>query len=470
VYSTYLGGSSTDLGLGIAVDRSGNAYVTGQTFSTNFPTVNALQPSFGGAPSDAFAAKINASGSALVYSTYLGGGNFDSGQGIAVDRSGNAYVTGYTTSTNFPTAHALQPSSGGGSDAFAAKINASGSALVYSTYLGGSSNDIADGIAVDSAGNAYVTGNTLSTNFPTVNALQPSSGGGFDAFAAKINASGSALIYSTYLGGSSDDFGFGIAVDRSGNAYVTGRTGSTNFPTVNALQPSSGGGNDAFAAKISVTGSALVYSTYLGGSGDENGNGFAGIAVDSSGNAYVTGGTTSTNFPTVNALEPSFGGGPSDAFAAKINAGGSALVYSTYLGGTSDDYGYGIAVDSSGNAYVTGQTASTNFPTAHALQPSSGGGFDAFLAKIVAAADLQLTNSAPPTVNRGSTLTYTIVVNNLGPDTAVKLKITDAVPKGTTFNSVTFAAGTCTTPPAGGTGTVICSSASLASASNVTEA
>jgi uncharacterized repeat protein (TIGR01451 family) len=181
----------------------------------------------------------------------------------------------------------------------------------------------------------------------------------------------------------------------------------------------------------------------------------------------VTGLTTSTDFPTANALQPSAGGG-GDAFAAKINASGSALVYSTYLGGSSDDLGQGIAVDSSGNAYVTGYTFSTDFPTANALQPNSGGGIDAFLAKIVATADLQLTNSAPSTVSSGSTLTYTIVVNNLGPDTAVKLKITDAVPAGTTFNSVTFV-GTCTHPPAGGTGTVTCSAASLTSPSNVTE-
>jgi uncharacterized repeat protein (TIGR01451 family) len=333
--------------------------------------------------------------------------------------------------------------------------------------LGGSSDDEGYGIAVDSAGNAYVTGYTYSTNFPTVNALQPSSGGGPDAFAAKINASGSALVYSTYLGGSRDDIGNGIAADSAGNAYVTGYTLSGNFPTVNALQPSFGGGfNDAFAAKINASGSALVYSTYLGGSSDDVGY---GIAADSAGNAYVTGDTASTNFPTVNALQPSFGGGGGDAFVAKINASGSALVYSTYLGGSNSDVGAGIAVDRSGNVYVAGYTLSTNFPTVNALQSSSGGGLDALLAKIATTADLQLTNSAPSTVNSGSTLTYTIVVNNLGPDKDVRLKITDAAPKGTTFNSVTFPAGTCTTPPVGGTGTITCSSATLASASNVTE-
>ena len=381
VYSTYLGGSNLDTGYGIAVDTAGNAYVTGVTSSANFPTVNALQATLAGSE-NAFITKINASGSALIYSTYLGGSGYDAGMGIAVDASGNAYVAGNTGSIDFPTANALQPASGGGEDAFVAKINASGSALVYSTYLGGSALENGEAIAVDTAGNAYVTGQTSSTNFPTANALQSTSGGGYyNAFVTKINASGSALVYSTYLGGSGSDGGSGIAVDASGNVYVTGNTSSTNFPKVNALQSTLAGNYNGFVTKFNATGSALIYSTYLGGSGGDQGN---GIAVDASGNAYVTGITSSFDFPTVNALQSAYAG-TYDAFVSEINANGSALIYSTYLGGSNRDFGLGIAADPSGNAYVTGNTSSTNFPTANALQAALGGrgaGINAFVTKI----------------------------------------------------------------------------------------
>jgi Beta-propeller repeat len=384
VYSTYLGGSTSDYGLGIAVDATGNAYVTGETVSPNFPTAKALQPTFGG-DSDAFVSKINASGSALVYSTYLGGSGGDFGKGIAVDATGNAYLTGATSSTDFPTANALQPNLGGGGaiNAFVTKINASGSALVYSTYLGGSFSDSGSAIALDAFGNVYVTGSTGSSNFPTVNPLQSAPGriGAFNAFVSKINAPGSALVYSTYLGGSVEDVGNAIAVDTSENVYLTGDTSSTDFPTANALQPTLAAQKNAFVTKINAGGTALVYSTYLGGTVFDFG---LGIAVDATGNAYVTGETVSPNFPTAKALQPTFGG-VADAFITKINAAGSALVYSTYLGGASADGGTGIAVDSSGNAYVLGETSSTNFPTANAPQPTFGGISDAFVCKINAA-------------------------------------------------------------------------------------
>ena len=368
-YSTYLGGEEEDVGTGIAVDNAGNAYVTGYT-EGDFPTLNPLQP-YQSADDTAFVTKINSSGSALVYSTYLGGDFGNPGYGIAVDSAGNAYVTGSTTSSNFPTLNPLQPHLEGEANAFVAKLNPTGSALVYSTYLGGSVDDVGMGIAVDNAGNAHVTGGTESTNFPTKNPLQPTYGGGYNnAFVAKINPSGSALVYSTYLGGSVDEAGFGIAVDSSGDTYVTGLAGSPDFPTKNPLQPALGGGYDAFVAKINPSGSALRYSTYLGGSGTDVGY---GIAVDSSANAYVVGATASTNFPTRNPLQPVYGGG-GDAFVAKINPSGSALVYSTYLGGSANDLGLGIAVDNSGNANVTGYTNSTNFPTtAGAFQTSPAG-------------------------------------------------------------------------------------------------
>ncbi len=400
-YSTYLGGGSSDIGYGIAVDSAGNAYVTGTTFSSDFPTVNALQPTRHGYY-DAFVAKLNPAGSALVYSTYLGGRSQDYGYGIAVDSAGNAYVTGTTFSSDFPTVNALRPGLSGSADAFVAKLNAAGSALVYSTFLGGSdfvfltefglayAYDSGSAIAVDSAGNAYVTGTTPAFDFPTVNALQPTLAGFANAFVAKLNPAGSALVYSTFLGGSSgscDEYGFcypasddglGIAVDSTGNAYVTGTTPSPDFPTVNALQPTLHGYYDAFVAKLNAAGSALVYSTYLGGSDYDSGY---GIAVDSAGNAYVSGTTSSSDFPTASPLQPALGG-YQDAFAAKLDPAGSALVYSTYLGGNGGSQGFGIAVDSAGNAYVTGATTSSDFPTANPLQPALGGYQDAFVAKL----------------------------------------------------------------------------------------
>jgi hypothetical protein len=384
-YSTYLGGSGDDTPDRITVDSGGNAYVTGYTSSTDFPTASPLQPPFGGGAEDAFVAKLNVTGDALVYSTYLGGSNDDGGYGIAVDASGNTYLTGYTSSTDFPTASPLQPVSGGGpEDAFVAKLNATGNVLVYSTYLGGSGYDYGSTIVADTAGNVYVTGPTSSTDFPTANALQPAFGGGpEDGFVAKLNAAGDALVYSTYLGGSGDDSGDLMVVDASGNVYVTGPTSSTDFPTVNPLQPAFGGGTaDGFVAKLNAAGDALVYSTYLGGSDEDFGR---SIAVDASGNAYVTGQTSSADFPTVSPLQPAFSGGTTDGFVAKLNAAGSALVYSTYLGGSDEDFGDSITVDTSGDVYVTGGTYSTDFPTVSPLQPASGGSQDAFITKLNAA-------------------------------------------------------------------------------------
>ena len=372
VYSTYLGGSAPDTSFSIAVDAKGNAYVTGNTKSSDFPTKNPLQPSSSNngnfVVTDAFVAKLNQQGSALLYSTYLGGNSDDSSQGIAVDANFNAYVTGLTSSTNFPTKNPLQPNIGAASDAFVAKLNQQGSALVYSTYLGGNSDDFSQSIAVDANFNAYVTGLTSSTNFPTKNPLQPTSAGAQDAFVAKLNRQGSALVYSTYLGGSQYDNSSSIAVDTKGNAYLKGYTASTNFPTKNALQSTSGGSYDNFVMKLNQQGSALVYSTYLGGSGVELGN---GVAVDVNGNTYITGSTTSTDFPTKNPLQPSIGGNY-DAFVAKLNQQG-AFVYSTYLGGSQEDRGNSIVVDAQGNVYLTGLTYSNNFPTKHPLQPTNYG-------------------------------------------------------------------------------------------------
>jgi hypothetical protein len=401
VYSTYLGGSSLDYGRGIAVDTSGNAYVTGYTQSIDFPvTVGVFQP-FNLGYYDAFVTKLNSTGSALVYSTYLGGDSSDFGMGIAVDAAGDAYVTGQTGSgsTSFPTTPgAFQPAYAGGPyDAFVTKLNPTGSALVYSTFLGGGASDAGgfaldagSSIAIDSDDNAYVTGSTDSTNFPTTpGAFQTTylrnccEFPPFHAFVTKLNPAGSALVYSTYLGGGSSDGGSGIKVDAGGNAYVTGSTSSIDFPTtIGAFQATFAGDfRDAFVTKLNPAGTALVYSSFLGGSSDDSAS---GIAVDAIGNAYVTGGTASINFPTTLGAPQPINGGGLDAFVMKLNPIGSALVYSTYIGGTNNDFGASITVDTTGNAYVAGQTGSSNFPTTSgAFQPVSAGGYDAFVAKIV---------------------------------------------------------------------------------------
>jgi len=362
VYSTYIGGSGYEVGFGIAVDGSGNAYVTGYTNSTNYDvTPGAFQTTNGGL-ADVFVTKLNATGTALVYSTYIGGSGYDGGYAIAVDGSGNAYVTGLTDSPDYDvTPGAFQTTNGGGQDVFVTKLNATGTALVYSTYIGGSGYEVGRGIAVDSSGNAYVTGWTRSTDYDvTPGAFQTTNEGGEDVFVTKLNATGTALVYSTYIGGFLDDEGNAIAVDGSGNAYVTGETNSTDYDvTPGAFQTTFGGGwADVFVTKLNATGTALVYSTYIGGSGGEVGR---GIAVDGSGNAYVTGPTSSTDYDVTPGAFQTTNGGRADAFVTKLNAAGTALVYSTYIGGSDDDYGIAIAVDGSGNAYVTGVTYSTDY-------------------------------------------------------------------------------------------------------------
>jgi hypothetical protein len=393
VYATFLGGSGFDRGLGIAVDAAGNAYVTGSTASLIFPGVggSSIDPVPNSA-GNAFVTKIDASGTSIVYSTFLGGGGGDYGTAIAVDATGNAYVTGVTASATFPgvSGSSIQPAPGGGDDAFVTKVDASGASIVYSTFLGGSGNDAAMGIAVDGAGNAYVTGGTSSASFPGVagSSIQPAYAGAGDAFVTKINAAGTAIAYSTFLGGVGDDVGRGIAVDRLGNAYVTGGSGSPSFPGVGggSIQPANAGGlSDAFVTKINAAGTAIAYSTFLGGADDDGGG---GIAVDAAGAAYVTGFTDSTSFAGVggSSLQPASGGGR-DAFVTKIDPSGGAIVYSTFLGGSGGDGGFGIAADGAGNAYVTGITTSTAFPgvTASSIQPGNGGGWDAFVTEINAA-------------------------------------------------------------------------------------
>ncbi len=397
LYSTTIGGGGDESGNGIAVDASGNAYVTGITNSKNFPIVGGFQPNaststnLNGTTSvfnQAFVLKLNATGTALTYSSYLGGNGNDFGRAIAVDAQGNAYVTGNAFSFNFPVKNAIQPTKGDlstfNADAFAVKVNAAGNALVYGTYLGGSGDDQGAAIAVDAAGNAYLTGETISPDFPTVKPLQGSRAGNpnsafYDAFLTKINAAGTAVTYSTYLGGSNTDAANGIAVDVMGNAYIAGFTFSRDFP-VAPPQPVAG---TAFVTKVSNDGSTVIYSRSFGGNGTDTAT---ALALDGAGNAYVTGSTSSTNFPSINAplnltgLVPP-GGFVQVTFVVKINAAGTALIYSTPFGGGAD-VGSGIGVDGNGNAYLTGQTSSTNFPTVAPIQLNLGGGIDAFAAKL----------------------------------------------------------------------------------------
>jgi Ca2+-binding RTX toxin-like protein len=372
VYSTFLGGEGYDAGLSIDADANGNAYVTGLTSSTAFPTSPTAFQTGKAAGIDAFVTKLDPTGSTAVYSTYVGGGGDEWGSGIAVDALGDAYVTGRTDSANFPTTPgAFDTSFNGGVDAFVLKLNDTGSALEYSTYLGGigfehDRDNIfiirATAIDVDGSGNAYVTGQTTSGDFPTANAIDATHGGGFcpggnlvcsDVYVTKLNATGSALVYSTFLGGSDEDAGRAIFVDGANNAYVVGAA-FPGFPiTPGAFQPTSQG-FEAFATKVNAAGSALVFSTFLGG---ELSDEALGVAADGSGNTYVTGSTTSFEFPTTaGAFQIEKIGNEPDAFVTKLNATGSGLVYSTYLGEREIDEAFGIAVDGAGSAHIAGHS------------------------------------------------------------------------------------------------------------------
>jgi Carboxypeptidase regulatory-like domain/Beta-propeller repeat len=563
VYSSILGGAS--FGHAITVDDFGNVYLTGETTSNNLPIRNPFQ-SVNRGNTNAFVTKINAAGTEILYSTYLGGSFHDRAHAIAVDSAGNAYLTGTTSSTDFPTLNPIQPElitqfPGGGVDVFITKLNARGSGLMFSTYLGGPGFDIGYGIAVDSSGNTYLTGEAMSDWPTTVQAFQPNHAAVFEAFITKLSPSGTQILYSTYLGGRADDFGGAIAVDASENAYITGYTNSSlDFPVRNALQPQFGGGeSDAFVAKIPTvpapfvfpldsfdeenggmpapsysnfsnwnvtagqvdlqlfnsndnlmvnldvvpsqgatieTKSPLVlspgtyrlrfdlairtvadtvtvrlgnvfrktfsgssgtletvvtdvliatqtsaklsfefagglgngiyldnvgffarngheYVTFLGGSAEEDARTAfsSGIKVDGAGNAYVTGITASIDFPRVNAIQRALAGG-TDVFVSKLNPLGSALVYSTYLGGSGGDAGNDISTDQDGNAYVVGNTMSTNFPVKNAVQPTFGGdtqfGGDAFITKLNAT---------------GNTIIYSTYLGGAGTDVAEDVAI-----------------------------------------------
>jgi len=390
-YCGYVGGPSYDYGYGIAADSKGCAYITGYTYSmgTAFPVAAGPDLTFNGGSADAFVAKLNAAGTAFEYCGYIGGSGNDYGYGIAVDLSGNAYVTGYTNSmaSTFPVLKGPYLTYNGLMDVFVAKVKADGTALDYCGYIGGSDNDYGRSIAVDGSGNAYVTGYTSSTasTFPVSTGPYLIHNGLIDVFVAKVKADGTALDYCGYIGGSGNDYGYGIALDLSGNAYVTGATASTEatFPVLTGPYLTHFGLMDVFVAKVKADGTALDYCGYIGGSGNDYGY---GIAVDLFENAYITGVTssTATDFPVLGGPDMTYNGGYYDAFVAKINAGGTSLSYCGYIGGAGYDAGTGIAVDGWGDAYITGYTSSKedSFPVKGGPSLTNNGSFDAFVAEV----------------------------------------------------------------------------------------
>ncbi len=379
LYSTYLGGTLADYGYSIAVDTSGCAYMTGRTASADFPTMNPLFSANTGG--DAYVAKLSQDGGSLVYGTYLGGSASDISWDIDLGADGSAYVVGYTLSTDFPTAIPYQDSLAGSYDVFVSKINSAGSALAYSTYIGGTKTDIGQGITVDASGRAYFTGYTLSEDFPVAAAYQDTmtSADKPELFVCRLSAVGSSLSYSTYLGGTGSDYGRDIALGTDGSMFVYGRTLSSNFPKASAYQASLRGLSDLFIAKFNAAGSQLLYGTYLGGTADEYAG---GIDVDNSNRMFIVGRTSSANFPSVSAFQTTNGGGTSDIVAVRLNAAGSQLDYSTYLGGDSTDQAEAIVVNNQSYVYMAGQSNSPDLPMKRPLQSTLGGNTDALVAII----------------------------------------------------------------------------------------
>ncbi len=459
VYSTYLGGNNSDAGFAIAVDASTNVVVAGFTDSNNFPTRNAYQSGPRGF-ADAFVVKLNAAGSMLTYGTYLGGADDDVALGVAVDSSGRIHVTGNTSSTNFPAKNAYKSTFQGGIvDAFVSRLDPalSGSAsLLYSTYLGGDSDEEGHAVAVDGSARTYVTGNTSSTNFPvTAGVVQTNLQSFFvDAFVTKLNTANSgasSLTYSTYLGGTNSENLFApgsLTVDASSNVFVVGSTGSTNFPvTTTGLQTNYGGGfTDGFVVKLSSTATAILYGSYLGGTEEDS---VRDVAVDSQSKLHLAGATGSADFSvTAGAFQLSFGGGVSDAFLVKLDpavAGQAGLISASYLGGTADDAANGIAIASPTNVFIAGETSTNGFPvTAGAVFTNWAGGFEGFIARVVASAEAGLTVASPGVVQIGTDYSYTLTVTNKGELAASGMAVTNRLGSLVNFLSAIPSQGSCT--------------------------
>jgi hypothetical protein len=379
VFSTYLGGSGDDEANGIVIDSAGQVFITGQTNSLDFPVQNPLQPEMAG-DWDAFLTKLTADGTTLVYSTYLGGNSIEIGTDIATDSTGNIYVTGSTWSADFPTANAIQASHGGYIDSFVVKYEPDGSTVSYSTYLGGSAREQGLAIAVSQNGDAFITGDTTSVDFPVINAFQPNFQGVVDAFVARLTTNGNILVYSTYLGGNSIEVGHDIVLNNGNDAFVIGHTTSPDFPIVNGFQPGMSGGTEAFIVELTPQGNSLAYSSFLGGSGFDIGYDIALDAYENIYMVGWTNSLdfpVVNAFQPTHTL-----GNNMDAFAVKLMADGSALVYSTYLGGTQDDNGRTITVDNKNDVYIAGASYSLDFPMTNPIQGNNAGELDAFISKL----------------------------------------------------------------------------------------
>ncbi len=362
VYATFLGGSENDRAYDVRVDGSGQLVVVGETLSPTYDTTPGVFQASKNGGRDVFVTKLNAAGTGLIYSTFLGGSQDDIARCVHLDSIGQVLVAGWTYSSDFTvTTDAVQASHGGGSDVFVAKLDAAGAALVYATYLGGSGDDEGWGLTVDKNGNTYVTGQTYSADFPvTSGAWQSTHQGGWDAFVTKLNAMGTTLLFSTYLGGSNADYGRAIVVNKTDNAYVAGRTYSTDFPTVmGAYQTVLNGGSDVFVVQMDPGGSMPIYATYFGGSSDEH---VYDLLVDGNGNCIITGRTYSSDFMvTPNVVQSFFGGGSYDVFVTQFNALATDVLFSTYLGGTDTERGNNLALDNMGNLHLVGETSSADF-------------------------------------------------------------------------------------------------------------
>jgi hypothetical protein len=378
LFSTYVGGTGSDEAGGIAVDASGGVVVVGGTDGTDFPTTAGAYQTSSRGRSDAFVFKLSPTGNALVFSTYVGGALNDGLKAVRLDPGGNVYAVGTTMSSNFPTVGAVQSTNSGNGDALMLKLSATGAALLFSTYIGGSGEDQAYGAAVGPSGDLYVAGQTASPDFPTLNAFQSTLRGQRDAFLLRIASSGSPIRYATYYGGSGFDFGYGVEVDGTERPTLVGYTSSTDLPVRAPLQAVNGGSIDAFVMRMTASGLTLDFATYLGGAGDDYG---AAIAHDAAGGILIGGYTASANFPIRNALQTTIGG-PRDAFLARLDAAATSWSYSTYFGGSGGDFGTGVAALPSGGAMFVGSTESPNFPTRNAFQGTYRGNSDAFLARI----------------------------------------------------------------------------------------
>ncbi len=441
-FVTFLGGSDFDYGYGIALDPAEDIYVTGATSSADFPTTSkAFQKTYSGS-ADAFVTKLDASGTFLNYSSFLGGNNVESGYSIAVDAFGNATVTGYTYSTDFPVTASAWDKILDRKDAFVTRLFWTGEWLVYSTLLGGTSLDTGYAVTIGSDGNAYVTGETWSADFPTTtDGTDLVFNGTTDAFVTKLNRAGSTLLFSTYLGGSSTDAGYSIAVGRFGDAYVVGDTASVDFNVTDGAYDTTfnGGTTDAFVAKLNTTNGTIDFSTYLGGSDDDEGR---GIAVDGFGVAYVTGETRSTNFPTTRwAYDSTSCSGTWDVFVAKLKSTGDKLIYSTYIASADTEYAHSIAVDPQNGFYVVGETNSLAFPvTPGAFSTIAPGFWDGFLLKLPSLSvgdppDLMITSgyigfSPAASVPIGTQVEIFAYVHNIGGTNAslIRVRFHDGAP------------------------------------------